>query len=111
VRARHPDLFVKLLAEMPPRQLAADRLIKTARSNSGSPRVHIANPQRWAAQWSGQLRVGHSEKFGSLTSRFAESSDYQIQVIAADAGDDLPYMIRFEHDVMKLDGACARGRT
>jgi hypothetical protein len=34
-----------------------------------------------------------SETLASLTSRFAKSSDYQIEVVCTDAGDELAYTI------------------
>jgi ketosteroid isomerase-like protein len=46
-----------------------------------------------------------SQTFASLASRFAESSDRQIEVLAAGASGDLAYMVALEHDTMKIDGA------
>lgn len=52
VGARHPDLFVKLLAKLLPRQLAADRAWHNCVVRLRLAACPHRDPQRCAAQWS-----------------------------------------------------------
>ena len=52
VGARHPDLFVQLLAELLPRQLAADRAWHNCVVRLRLAACPHRDPQRCAAQWS-----------------------------------------------------------
>jgi ketosteroid isomerase-like protein len=97
----------EFLAEMLPKQLAADQA------------YHNGDVQPRLATWSHRdpvtlcgavvsLKSGWdnlSQTFASLASRFAESSGRQIEVVAAGASGDLAYMVALEHDTMKIDGA------
>ena len=97
----------ELLAEMLPKQLSADQA------------YHNGDVQPRLATWSHRDAVtlcgavvplksdwdNLSQTFASLASRFAESSNRQIEVLAAGASGDLAYMVALEHDTMKIDGA------
>jgi ketosteroid isomerase-like protein len=94
------------LAEMMPKQIAAERAI------------HQGNVEPRLALWSTRdpvtmfgaavpLRTGWPDlhrTFHWVASRFTDSTDFRFEVVAAGASGDLAYTIGFEHNTVRMDG-------
>jgi ketosteroid isomerase-like protein len=97
----------EFLTEMLPKQLSA---IKAYHNGDVQPRLAMWSHRdpvtlfgAWVPLESGWDNL--SRTFASIASRFAESRDFRIEVVAAGASGDLAYTVAFEDDVMNIDGA------
>jgi len=96
----------KFLAEMLPRQIAAEQAM-----HRGDPEPRLAlwsrdDPVSLFGAWL-PLETGWpdvSEGFRRVAARFSGSREYRFEVLAAGAGGDLAYTIGFEHNVATMDG-------
>ncbi len=93
------------LAEMLPKQVAAERAI------------HHGDVEPRLAQWSHRDPVtvfgahlsgsGWSDLqtlFRTVASWFSDSTDYRFELLAAGASGDLAYTVGYEHNQVKVDG-------
>ena len=90
----------ELLAEMLPKQLSADQAYHNGDVQHRDAVTLCGAVVPLKSDWDNL-----SQTFASLASRFAESSNRQIEVLAAGASGDLAYMVALEHDTMRIDGA------
>jgi hypothetical protein len=57
------------------------------------------------AKLSGQGWADVSAKFRTVASWFSDPTSYEFEVIAAGASGDLAYIVGYEHNVVRVDGA------
>lgn len=93
------------LAEMLPRQLAAERAIH---NGDAQPRLALWSHDEpvtvFGAKMSGSGWNELSTMFGTVASWFSDSEDYDFEVVAAGASGDLAYIVGFERNNVKVDG-------
>ena len=97
----------EFLADVLPKQVAAVRAYHNGdvqpRLATWSHRDSVTLFGAWVPLNSGWDNLRRT--FASIASRFAESRDFRIEVVAAGASGDLAYLAAIEHDVMNIDGA------
>jgi ketosteroid isomerase-like protein len=101
-----PSDVDEFLADMLPRQIAAERAIHNGdaepRSGTWSHNEPVSLFGAWMPMTTGWADV--SRAFKRVAARFSDSSDYRFEVIAAGASGDLAYTIGFEHNTVRVDG-------
>ena len=95
----------RFLAEMLPRQRAAERAIH---NGDVEPRLALwsrADPVTiFGAKQSGSGWADLEPLFRKVASWFSDSAEYEFEVIAAGASGDLAYTVGYEHNRVKVDG-------
>jgi ketosteroid isomerase-like protein len=95
----------EFLAEMLPKQVAAERAI-----HNGDPEPRVAlwshrdpltlfGAMITASGWQ-QLR----KEFDTVASWFSDSEKYDVEIVAAGASNDLAYTVGYEHNTVKVNG-------
>jgi ketosteroid isomerase-like protein len=96
----------EFLKYMLPRQIAAERAIH---GGNVEPRLalwsHRDPVTLLGAKLSGKGWADLSAKFRTVASWFSDTTSYEFEVIAAGASGDLGYIVGYEHNVVKVDGA------
>ncbi|GAB3164562.1 YybH family protein [Amycolatopsis sp. NPDC004378] len=101
-----PSATEAFLAEMLPRQTAAERAIH---HGDPAPRTALwskADPVSLFGAWL-PIRTGWadvSDAFGRVAAQFSDSREYRFEVVAAGASGDLAYTIGFEHNTVSVNG-------
>ena len=100
------DETEEFLKYMLPKQIAAERAIH---GGNVEPRLalwsHRDPVTLLGAKLSGQGWADLSAKFRTVASWFSDTTSYEFEVIAAGASGDLAYIVGYEHNVVKVDGA------
>jgi len=95
----------EFLADMLPKQLAAETAIH---NGDVEPRLALwsrADPVTlFGARDSGTGWNELDPLFHAVASWFSDSSEYDFEVVAADASGDLAYTVGYEHNRVKVDG-------
>lgn len=96
----------EFLADMVPRQVAAERAIH---GGDVEPRMAIWSRQDPVTLFGALIsaRTGWedvSQTFRWVASQFSELIDYRFEVLAAGASGDLAYTIGFEHNTVNFNG-------
>lgn len=96
----------EFLAEMVPRQVAAERAIH---HGDVEPRMAIWSTYDPVSMFgaAAPVKTGWdelSQTFRWVASRFSDSTDYRFEVLAAGASGDLAYAVGFEHNTVAVDG-------
>ena len=95
----------EFLAEMMPKQVAAERAIH---NGEVEPRVALwshRDPVTLFGLWltsSGWEQV--SADFATVASWFSDSQKYDVEIVAAGASGDLAYTVGYEHNVVRSQG-------
>jgi ketosteroid isomerase-like protein len=96
----------KFLAEMLPRQIAAEEAIHRG---DARPRFALWSHHdpvtlfgAWIAVKTGWADV--RQAFEKVASGFSDSREYRFEVVAAGASGDLAYTIGFEHNTVSVNG-------
>lgn len=94
------------LAEMLPRQLAAERAIH---QGDAAPRLALWTRRDPVNLFGADVpsRTGWAEvgdTFHWVASRFSDSTDYRFELVAAEADGNMAYTIGFEHNTVRIDG-------
>jgi ketosteroid isomerase-like protein len=93
------------LAEMIPKQVAAERAIH---EGDVEPRLALwsqTDPVTlFGAKDSGTGWNDLSQKFHTVASWFSDSTQYDFEVVAAGASGDLAYTVGYEHNQVKVEG-------
>lgn len=93
------------LAEMLPRQVAAEKAIH---GGDVEPRLALwsrTDPVTlFGAKLSGTGWEELSATFRKVASWFSDSTDYDFELVAAGASGDLAYTVGYEHNQVKVDG-------
>ena len=94
------------LAEMVPKQVAAERAIH---HGDVQPRLAIWSRQDPVSLFGAAVpvRTGWadvSQTFRWVASQFSDSTDYRFEVLAAGASGDLAYTIGLEHNTVSVNG-------
>ena len=96
----------EFLKWMVPKQIAAERALH---GGNVEPRLalwsHRDPVTLLGAKLSGNGWADVSAKFRTVASWFSETTSYEFEVIAAGASGDLAYIVGYEHNVVKVDGA------
>ncbi len=95
----------EFLAEMLPKQVAAERAIH---NGDVEPRLalwsHRDPVTLFGARLSNSGWPQLSADFANVASWFSDSQQYDLEVVAAGASGDLAYMVGYEHNVVKVNG-------
>jgi ketosteroid isomerase-like protein len=94
------------LAEMLPRQIAAERAMHDGDAEPRSATWSHADPVSLYGAWL-PVRTGWadvSEAFKRVAAQFSDSHEYRFEVVAAGASGDLAYTIGFEHNTVSVNG-------
>lgn len=94
------------LADMLPRQVAAERALHQGDSDARRDTWSTRDPVTLFGVW-GPLRSGAEELRATmrwLTARFSRSTDFRFDVVAADVSGDLAYTVGYEHNNVEVDG-------
>ena len=93
------------LADMLPKQRAAEQAIH---SGDAEPRLALWSRQEpvtlYGAKLSGSGWADLEQKFQAVASWFADSIEYDFEVVAAAASGDLAYTVGYEHNNVSVDG-------
>ena len=96
----------EFLKYMLPKQIAAERAIH---AGNVEPRLalwsHRDPVTLLGVKVSGKGWADLDAKFRTVASWFSEPTSYEFEVIAAGASGDLAYIVGYEHNVVKVDGA------
>jgi ketosteroid isomerase-like protein len=96
----------EFLKYMVPKQIAAERALH---GGNVEPRLalwsHRDPVTLLGVKVSGKGWADLSAKFRTVASWFSETTSYEFEVIAAGASGDLAYIVGYEHNVVKVDGA------
>ena len=100
------DETEEFLKSMVPKQIAAERALH---GGNVEPRLalwsHRDPVTLLGAKLSGKGWADVSAKFRTVASWFSDTTSYEFEVIAAGASGDLAYIVGYEHNVVKVDGA------
>jgi ketosteroid isomerase-like protein len=95
----------EFLADMLPRQVAAERAIH---HGDVEPRLaqwsHLDPVTLFGAQLSGSGWSDLKPLFQTVASWFSDSTDYRFELVAAGASGDLAYTVGYEHNQVSVDG-------
>ena len=95
----------QFLAEMQPRQRAAERALHTG---DVEPRLALwsrTDPVTlFGAKLSSSGWADLEATFRNVASWFSDSEEYEFEVIAAGASGDLAYTVGYEHNRVKVNG-------
>jgi ketosteroid isomerase-like protein len=95
----------QFVAEMMPKQLAAERAIH---NGDVEPRValwsHSDPVTLFGAALSSTGWQQLSSDFATVASWFSDSEAYDVEVVAAGASGDLAYTVGYEHNTVKVNG-------
>jgi ketosteroid isomerase-like protein len=95
----------QFIADMLPRQRAAEQAIH---NGDVEPRLALwgrTDPVTvFGARKSGSGWAELEPMFHEVASWFSDSTEYEFEVIAADASGDLAYTVGYEHNRVKVDG-------
>jgi len=101
-----PSPAEEFLAEMLPRQTAAERAIHEGHADPRSDTWSHADPVSLFGAWlpirTGWAEVG--EAFKRVAAQFSDLREYRFEVVAAGASGDLAYTIGFEHSTVSVNG-------
>jgi ketosteroid isomerase-like protein len=96
----------EFLAEMLPRQVAAERAIH---NGEVGPRLalwsHGDPVTLYGASLTGSGWEKLSADFATVASWFSDSQEYDFELVAAGASGDLAYTVGYEHNVVTVRGA------
>ncbi|MDS0137171.1 MULTISPECIES: nuclear transport factor 2 family protein [unclassified Amycolatopsis] len=101
-----PSATDAFLAEMLPRQLAAEEAIHNGDAGPRSETWSHTDPVSLFGAWL-PLRTGWAdvgEAFKRVAAQFSGSQDYRFEIVAAGASGDLAYTVGFEHNVVSVNG-------
>ncbi|SEF37907.1 Ketosteroid isomerase homolog [Amycolatopsis pretoriensis] len=96
----------EFLAEMLPRQTAAERAIHNGDAGPRTALWSKADPVSLFGAWL-PIRTGWadvSDAFRRVAAQFSDSREYRFEVVAAGASGDLAYTIGYEHNTVTLNG-------
>jgi ketosteroid isomerase-like protein len=95
----------EFLAEMLPKQVAAERAIH---NGDVEPRLalwsHRDPVTLFGAVLTGSGREQLSADFATVASWFSGSERYDVEIVAAGASGDLAYVVGYEHNTVKVNG-------
>jgi ketosteroid isomerase-like protein len=101
-----PSPTEEFLAEMLPRQTAAERAMHNGDAGPRTALWSKADPVSLFGAWL-PIRTGWadvSDAFRRVAAQFSDSREYRFEVVAAGASGDLAYTIGYEHNVVALNG-------
>lgn len=101
-----PSPTEEFLAEMLPRQTAAERAMHNGDAGPRTALWSTADPVSLFGAWL-PIRTGWadvSDAFRRVAAQFSDSREYRFEVVAAGASGDLAYTIGYEHNVVTLNG-------
>src|SRR5689334_12500394 len=101
-----PSPTEEFLAEMLPRQTAAERAMHNGDAGPRTALWSKADPVSLFGAWL-PIRTGWadvSDAFRRVAAQFSDSREYRFEVVAAGASGDLAYTIGYEHNVVTLNG-------
>lgn len=101
-----PSPTEEFLAEMLPRQTAAERAMHNGDAGPRTALWSKADPVSLFGAWL-PIRTGWadvSDAFRRVAAQFADSREYRFEVVAAGASGDLAYTIGYEHNTVTLNG-------
>jgi len=93
------------LAEILPKQVAAERAIH---AGDVEPRLALWSQKDpvtlFGAKFSGNGWADLNATFRTVASWFSDPMEYDYEVVAAGASDELAYTVGYEHNHVKVDG-------
>lgn len=101
-----PSPTEEFLAEMLPRQTAAERAIHNGDAGPRTALWSKGDPVSLFGAWL-PIRTGWadvSDAFRRVAAQFSGSREYRFEVVAAGASGDLAYTIGYEHNTVLLNG-------
>jgi ketosteroid isomerase-like protein len=101
-----PSPTEEFLAEMLPRQTAAERAMHNGDAGPRTALWSKADPVSLFGAWL-PIRTGWadvSDAFRRVAAQFSDCREYRFEVVAAGASGDLAYTIGYEHNVVTLNG-------
>jgi ketosteroid isomerase-like protein len=95
----------EFLAEMLPKQVAAERAIH---NGDVEPRLELWSHRDPVTVFGAVLSSSGwqqlSRDFATVASWFSDSQEYDVEIVAAGASGDLAYSVGYEHNKVKVNG-------